>query len=219
MGFATKDLNTVFYLRDRLRRWGGSNFRQISAFIDVFAPLATRPYARAAFGVPAYQRYCERIPKELLARLVPELGDVPFEMPWHPQTVSGLIFEHFVDRANRSLPIRAARKLHRMVTGGNTDRYSRTPKARSDPICSKPDWSSFAASVSIKPNHHYGRLLTAANWRTCCRATPPQNNADDSTVCSMTFLLYFSILRPIFRLWQTSLCEPRLSIRSMLCVE
>ena len=117
MGFSTKDLSTVFYLQERLRRWGGSNFRQVSAFIDVFAPLATRPYIRAAFGVPAYQRYCERIPKELLAYLAPELGGVPLELPWHAQSRSGLVFEALGARANRSLPLRAVRKLHRMVTG------------------------------------------------------------------------------------------------------
>ena len=116
-GLSTKDLSTVFYLRDRLCRWGGNNFRQISAFIDVVAPLATRPYVRAVFAVPAYQRYCERIPKEMLAYLVPELEEVPLEVPWHPQSVSGLIFEALECRANRSLPIRAARKLHRVLTG------------------------------------------------------------------------------------------------------
>ena len=75
------------------------------------------PTSGVVFAVPAYQRYCERIPKELLTYLVPDLGDVPLEIPWHPQTVSGLLFEHLEVISNRSLPIRAARKLQRIVTG------------------------------------------------------------------------------------------------------
>jgi asparagine synthase (glutamine-hydrolysing) len=116
MGFATKDLDALFYTRERARRWGGANFRQVSSFLDVFSPLATRPYVKAAFSVPAYQRYSERIPKELLHYLVPELDDIPFEIPWHPQSVYSLAMEHLVTRSSRSIPVRAVRKLYRIAT-------------------------------------------------------------------------------------------------------
>jgi asparagine synthase (glutamine-hydrolysing) len=117
MGFAAKDLDAVFYTRERARRWGGGNFRQVSSCVDVFSPLATRPYVKAAFGVPAWQRYSERIPKELLHYLVPELDEIPFEIPWHSQTAYGLAREHLLWRAGRSIPVRAIQKLYRVATG------------------------------------------------------------------------------------------------------
>jgi hypothetical protein len=67
--------------------------------------------------VPAYQRYSERIPKELLDYLAPELDRIPFEIPWHPQTVYSLTVEHLLTRSSRSIPVRAVRKLYRIATG------------------------------------------------------------------------------------------------------
>jgi asparagine synthase (glutamine-hydrolysing) len=116
MGFSTKDLGAVFYTLERARRWAGTHMRTITSYIDVFVPLATRPYVKAAFSVPAYQRYSERIPKELLHYLAPELDSISFDHPWRPQTAYGQLMEYYLRRYHYSIPGRAVRKLYRIAT-------------------------------------------------------------------------------------------------------
>ena len=127
MGFSTKELEAVFYTTERARRWAGINMRTITSYTDVFVPLATRPYVKAALSVPAYQRYSERIPKELIHYLAPELDAILFEQPWNSQNYSSLVMEHLLSRSRRSIPVRAVRKLYRIAT--NT---KHKPKHHSD---------------------------------------------------------------------------------------
>jgi len=116
-GFATTDLEAVFYTDEGVRRWAGANVRTITSYTDVYVPLATRPYVAAALALPGYQRYSEKIPRTLIHYLAPELDEVPMQIPWHAQTRLGQLFEYLVSRSQKTLPVRAIRKLHRVATG------------------------------------------------------------------------------------------------------
>jgi hypothetical protein len=116
-GFSTTDLDAVYFTAQGVRRWAGANVRTITSYTDVFVPLATRPYVAAALTIPAYQRYSERIPKTLIHYLAPELDGVPLQIPWHAQTKSGILFEYLLSRSQKTIPVRAIRKIYRLMTG------------------------------------------------------------------------------------------------------
>jgi asparagine synthase (glutamine-hydrolysing) len=116
-GFSTRDLDAVFYTQERTRRWAGICMRTITSYTDVFVPLATRPYVKAALSIPAYQRYSERVPKALIHFLAPELDSIPLQMPWHAQSRSGILTDYFLSRSRRTLPARAFRKIVRVASG------------------------------------------------------------------------------------------------------
>ncbi|MBW2739632.1 MAG: hypothetical protein JRE64_12470 [Deltaproteobacteria bacterium] len=85
-GFAAADMPAVFYTNERVRRWAGANLRQLMSYKDVFAPLCTRPFVRAALSLSLMQRYSETLHYSLTKLLTPELFAIPLEKPWRPQS-------------------------------------------------------------------------------------------------------------------------------------
>ncbi len=84
-GFAAVDVPDLFYTYERVRRWGGANFRPFRPKADVFSPFCTRPFIRAAFSVPAMRRYAEHVHYELIRSLTPALHRFPLEKKWKSQ--------------------------------------------------------------------------------------------------------------------------------------
>jgi asparagine synthase (glutamine-hydrolysing) len=84
-GFASSELEALFYMEERVRRWAGNNFRQLDSYRDVFTPYCTRAYAQASFSVPLLYRYADHIHYELLGYLDREMQQFPLEVPWYAQ--------------------------------------------------------------------------------------------------------------------------------------
>ena len=84
-GFASSELEALFYMEERVHRWAGNNFRQITSRRDVFTPYCTRAYATASFSVPLLYRYADHIHYELLGYLDRDMQQFPLEVPWYPQ--------------------------------------------------------------------------------------------------------------------------------------
>jgi asparagine synthase (glutamine-hydrolysing) len=84
-GFASSELEALFYMEERVHRWAGNNFRQITSRRDVFTPYCTRAYAVASFSIPLLYRYADHIHYELLGYLDRDMQQFPLEVPWYPQ--------------------------------------------------------------------------------------------------------------------------------------
>ncbi|MDJ0701082.1 MAG: hypothetical protein QNJ07_14620 [Woeseiaceae bacterium] len=84
-GFLPVDIPDLFFTYERVRRWGGVQFRQVSPVKDVFSPFLTRDYLRAGFSVSATRRYTWYIQYELMRTLSPSLSRLPYGKPWPPQ--------------------------------------------------------------------------------------------------------------------------------------
>lgn len=84
-GFASTELEALFYLEERVHRWVGNNFRQVMSYRDVFTPYCTRAFTAAAFSVPLLYRYADHVHYELLGFLNPDMQRFPFQRAWHPQ--------------------------------------------------------------------------------------------------------------------------------------
>ncbi|EKV00449.1 hypothetical protein Lepto7375DRAFT_2563 [Leptolyngbya sp. PCC 7375] len=82
-GFKLVDIPCVLYTYERVRRWAGSNCSLHPGHIS-FAPLCTRPFIKAAYSIPAKQRYTEPLHYRILS-LSPELCNIPFETTWKIQ--------------------------------------------------------------------------------------------------------------------------------------
>jgi asparagine synthase (glutamine-hydrolysing) len=102
-GFKAKDVPDLFYLSERVRRWGGNNFRQATPYSTVYSPFCTRPYVEAAFAIPVGRRFAEHIPFEMLRFLVPEIADIPFDKPWRHQNPHLLKLSVLMGRGGRFL--------------------------------------------------------------------------------------------------------------------
>lgn len=89
-GFFSTELETLFYLEERVRRWSGNNFRQVTSYRDVFSPYCTRAYTMAAFKVPLLCRYANHVQYELLGYLNRDMQQFPFERAWFPQQPQAL---------------------------------------------------------------------------------------------------------------------------------
>jgi asparagine synthase (glutamine-hydrolysing) len=89
-GFAASDVPDVFYLNEIVRRWAGSQFRQVMHNFRVFSPFCTRPYVEAAFKLAPYHRVMESLPLSLIKHINPELFEIPFDKPLMPQTKAAL---------------------------------------------------------------------------------------------------------------------------------
>lgn len=105
-GCPIADIPDVFYTAERVRRWAATNARKIRPWVDVFAPLCTRPFVEAAFGLAPSLRFCEPVHYQLL-RLNPELHRMPFAtQPWGSQNSSlgmvNMIWEKKIRRARSS---------------------------------------------------------------------------------------------------------------------
>ena len=86
MGFRPLDLPDVFYLDERVRRWGGANGRKALPAGNHVTPFCTRPFVEAVFRMPPVQRYSEPIHWGLLHVLAPELLTIaPPPRPWRSQ--------------------------------------------------------------------------------------------------------------------------------------
>jgi asparagine synthase (glutamine-hydrolysing) len=84
-GFAPVDMPDLFYLYERIRRWGGSNARKTLPVHEQFSPFCTRAFVEDAFRLPASYRYSEPLHYQLL-HLDPVLHGFPFiKEPWRPQ--------------------------------------------------------------------------------------------------------------------------------------
>ena len=90
-GFAYSELEALFYTEERVRRWAGNNFRQITSIRDVFSPFCTRAFIVAAFSVPQLYRYADHIHYELLGYLDRNMQQFPLDWTWHPQQSLPLI--------------------------------------------------------------------------------------------------------------------------------
>lgn len=119
------DLPDAFLASEHERRWAGSQFRQVMSRSDVFSPFLTRPYARAAFSVPALDRYTEVVPRRLLAHLSRGLHELPYGKPWLPASPTGFYLWHvpakISGRLRERVP-RAARPRAWMRPGRKRDR-------------------------------------------------------------------------------------------------
>lgn len=85
-GYALADLPTVFCTYELIRRWGGGNYRQIVSYTDVFVPLCTKPFVRAALSLSPIQRYSDLLHYELTKINAPELFELPLEFEWKSQS-------------------------------------------------------------------------------------------------------------------------------------
>lgn len=84
-GFNLRELEALYYLEERVHRWAGNNFRQVTSYRDVFSPFCTRLFAQSAFHIPYMLRFADHIHYELLGHLNSEMQQFPFETPWYPQ--------------------------------------------------------------------------------------------------------------------------------------
>lgn len=82
-GFKLVDIPCLLYTYERVRRWAGSNCSLRSGHAS-FAPLCTRPFIKAAYSIPAKQRYISPLHYQILSRF-PELSSIPFETQWKLQ--------------------------------------------------------------------------------------------------------------------------------------
>jgi hypothetical protein len=83
------DLIDVFYLRNRLRRWLGTD--QETDCLNRFFPLYSLVGVRAAFAIGARQRHNDFIPFEVIRRCSPELAKIPLAGgPWADDLVRHL---------------------------------------------------------------------------------------------------------------------------------
>lgn len=78
-GFSPNDIPDVFFLYSRLRRKRGSNKRVYMEFQDFFSPFITRAFIKAAFSIPAMQRYTEPFHYNLIRLLLPDLHSIPLD--------------------------------------------------------------------------------------------------------------------------------------------
>lgn len=84
-GFSLRELEALYYLEERVRRWAGNNFRQVTSYRDVFSPFCTRVFTETAFRVPHLLRVADHVHYELLGYLDVNMQQYPFETPWYPQ--------------------------------------------------------------------------------------------------------------------------------------
>jgi hypothetical protein len=89
-GFSASDVPDVFFLNEIVRRWAGSQFRQVMHRFRVFSPFCTRPYAETAFQLVPAERMMEALPLALIRHSYPELLQIPFDKPLMPQTRAAL---------------------------------------------------------------------------------------------------------------------------------
>jgi len=115
-GFASTELEALFYLEERVRRWSGNNFRQVTSYRDVFTPFCTRAFTTAAFSVPLLYRYADHVHYELLGLLNPDMQRFPFQRPWRPQNPRALrimLLRHYFRECKGNLVELVRRVWHR----------------------------------------------------------------------------------------------------------
>jgi hypothetical protein len=78
-GIVNATMLDYFYVVERLRRWGTTGERS-----GVVSPLLIPSFVRAAFALTPAQRVDNALHRELVRRLIPEWGDVPFFKPSRP---------------------------------------------------------------------------------------------------------------------------------------
>ncbi len=125
-GFHAVDLEQIFYLEERVRRWAGINFRQVNDYLDVFSPFCTRPFVKSAFTLDKMQRYAESLHYQLIAELEPELLNLPMDPPWHTQDTRQLyryVLMKLADKRLRAI-IRKAIKIVRNARKGAPTSHS-----------------------------------------------------------------------------------------------
>ncbi len=106
-GCPIADIPDLFYTSERVRRWAASNARKVRPWVDLFAPLCTRPFVEAAFRLVPSLRFCEPIHYHLL-RLNPELHRIPFSgAAWRNQnpnlSMLKMVWEKKIRPGNRQL--------------------------------------------------------------------------------------------------------------------
>jgi asparagine synthase (glutamine-hydrolysing) len=85
-GFDVLDLPDVFYAYERVRRWGGSNFRKWAPVRDFYSPFCTRPFIEAAYTLAPRYRYVEAIHYQITRELNARLHSLAFgKAPWPAQ--------------------------------------------------------------------------------------------------------------------------------------
>ena len=116
-GFASTELEALFYVEERVRRLAGNNFRQITSYRDVFSPYCTRAFTMASFSVPLLYRYADHIHYELLGYLDRDMQQFPFEVPWYPQRPLPLsvhlLKRHYEQTRFARLTRRVLNRIHR----------------------------------------------------------------------------------------------------------
>lgn len=117
-GFANTELEALFYLEERVRRWSGNNFRQISSYRDVFTPYCTRAFTVAAFEVPLLYRYADHVHYELLGYLNRDMQQFPFQRAWYaqqPQALRIMLLRQYYRQRKRA----SVRTIRRMLLRKN----------------------------------------------------------------------------------------------------
>lgn len=114
-GFPPVDVENVFYTYERARRWGGTNFRQVNSFMDVFSPFCTRPFLIAGFSSSAQRRYADHVHYELFKMLNPKLSEIPFERAWRAQNLP-MLWVQYINQLISSQITKQGRRIQRRLT-------------------------------------------------------------------------------------------------------
>lgn len=108
-GCPIADIPDLFYTFERVRRWAGANARKVRPYINLFAPLCTRPFVEAAFRLKPSLRFSEPLHYEMV-RLIPKLHEIPFSPePWRNQNPDLAMFKMIWEK-----------KIRRAYTTGTT---------------------------------------------------------------------------------------------------
>lgn len=114
-GVAPIDVPDIYYAYEIVRRCYGIHISaKQSVHKDVFSPLCTRSFIKAAYSIPALRRYSEHIHYQLLNFLVPDLHRFPFTDNWFPQQpIINLVYSFW----NRTLKKRVLMPINKITTG------------------------------------------------------------------------------------------------------
>lgn len=108
-GFKHKDIPDIFYLNNRVARWGGHTIQRVRMAADVCSPFCTSPFVEATFALEAQQRYTEPLHYALVQLLAPALHRLPFDKgKWRTQisnkNLLKQLFQSKVAQARRKKP-------------------------------------------------------------------------------------------------------------------
>lgn len=85
-GLTPVDAPDLFWTYQNVSRRSGSGTRRVMPVGDLFSPYCSRSFVKAAFAMPALQRYTEPLHFNLIRLLAPELHGLPFDKePWRSQ--------------------------------------------------------------------------------------------------------------------------------------
>lgn len=112
-GWRASEVLESYYAFERVKHWGAAGVKRANGAVDVFTPFASRAFILYAYGLSPGQRYMEAAHHRLLAVLLPDLSDVPFDTGWKPQRPRAAS----ADAARQAVQRLAARRRARRAGG------------------------------------------------------------------------------------------------------